>query len=149
MSRRGEAGYTLVEMLMVLVMMALLAGYAFVRFGPALEHSNVRGAANVLASDVQYAQMLAVRERKPIVVSVNTSAMTYTVSDRGGTVYRSRAFGPTDDFPLDELRAVPASVELFPSGVANASATIVLGRGGYEREVSVTRAGQVRVSDVP
>lgn len=147
--RRVEAGYTLLEMMTVLVMMAVLAAFAFVRFGPALAHSNVRAAANVLASDLQYAQMLAVRERKPIIVSVDASAMQYTITDRSGTVYRTRTFGPTSDFKIDEITAVPASVQLFPSGVADATATIVLGQGGYQRQVSVTRAGQVRVGDAP
>lgn len=146
---RRRTGYTLLELLVILVILALLTAYAFLRFGPALAHARVRDAANVLASDLQYAEMLAVRQRTPIVVTVDGVGFQYTIADRSGVVYRSRAFGATSDYHLDELTATPTTVELYPNGIAGANATIVVGLGGYRREVALSRAGQVRIDDAP
>jgi len=145
----ARAGYTLLEVLIVVVVMALLAAYAFMRFGPALTHSRVRDAANVLASDLQYAEMLAVKQQEPIVVTVDGTGFQYTIADRAGVVYRTRALGTTSDYHLDELSASPSSVELYPNGVASANAAVTLGIQGYRREVTLSRAGQVRVQNAP
>jgi type II secretion system protein H len=149
MGRRQMGGYTLLELLLVLVVMGLLTAYAFLRFGPALAHTRVRDAANVLASDFQYAQMLAVRQREPIVITFDGAGFTYTIADRGGSAYRSRAFGPTTDYHLDELTASPTTVQLYPNGIAGANATVVVGLNGYRRQVTLSRAGQVRVENAP
>lgn len=144
-----RAGYTLLEVLVVVVVMALLAAYGFVRFGPALAHSRVRDAANVLASDLQYAEMLAVKEQEPIIVTVDGTGFRYTIADRAGVVYRTRALGTTSDYRLDELSASPSTVELYPNGIASANAAVILGIQGYRREVTLSRAGQVRVQNAP
>ena len=66
-------GYTLIEMVLVIAIAGILTGFGVVRLAPALEHANVRAAANVVAGDLQYAQILAVRYRKPIAVIVASS----------------------------------------------------------------------------
>lgn len=144
-----RAGYTLLEVLIVVVVMALLAAYGFMRFGPALSHARVRDAANVLASDLEYAEMLAVKQQEPIVVTVDGTGFQYTIADRAGVVYRTRAVGKTSDYHLDELSASPTTVELYPNGIANANAAVTLGIQGFRREVTLSRAGQVRVQNAP
>ncbi len=113
-------GYTLIEMVLVMVIAGLLMAVGIVRLAPALEHGNVRAAANVVAGDLQYAQILAVRYRKPISVVVASSTKQYLIRDRDDAtnVYRTRLLGPDTDFGLDELTSSPTSVELFPNGIA-------------------------------
>lgn len=151
MDRRfvGRGGYTVIELLLVMIILSVIAGITYVRMAPALERARVRGAASVLAGDLQFAQVLAARHRTPIVVSVNGSAMTYRLANRTGTVYRLRDFGPTSDYDLGELSATPASLEVFPNGIAAQSATYTLGLTGYQQRVTFSRAGQVRVTTVP
>ncbi len=144
-----RAGYTLLEVLVVVVVMGLLAAYGFMRFGPALAHARVRDAANVLASDLQYAEMLAVKQQEPIVVTVDGTGFQYTIADRAGVIYRTRSLGPTSDYHLDELSASPTAVELYPNGIASANTAVTLGIQGYRREVTLSRAGQVRVDNAP
>ncbi len=141
-------GYTLIEMVLVIVIAGILMSVGVVRLAPALVHANVRAAANVVAGDLQYAQMLAVRYRKPIAVIVASSTKQYLIRDRDDAtnVYRTRLLGPETDFGLDELTSSPStSVELFPNGLARETMVMTLGLHGFQRQVRLTRAGQIRI----
>ena len=140
-------GYTLIEMVLVMVIAGLLMAVGVVRLAPALEHANVRAAANVVAGDLQYAQILAVRYRKPISVIVASSTKQYLIRDRddASTVYRTRRLGPETDFQLDELTSTPTSVELFPNGIARETMVMTIGVKGFRRNIKLTRAGQIRI----
>ncbi len=141
------AGYTLIELVVVIVIAGILMSVGVVRLAPAVLHANVRAAANVVAGDLQYAQNLAVRYRKPIAVIVASATKQYLIRDRDDAtnVYRTRLLGPETDFGLDELTSWPTSVELFPNGVARETMVVTLGLGGFQREVRLTRAGQIRI----
>ena len=148
MSRIAKiAGYTLIEMVLVIVIAGILMSVGVVRLAPALVHANVRAAANVVAGDLQYAQSLAVRHRKPIAVVVASATKQYLIRDRDDAtnVYRTRLLGPETDFGLDELTSSPTSVELFPNGVARETMVMTLGIDGFQRQVRLTRAGQIRI----
>lgn len=149
--RRGLAGYALVELVIVLVVMGVLLAIASARLRPALEHSKVNAAASVLAVDLQYAQTLAARQRRPVVVIVVPGTEQYLIRDRpaGGTVFRTRLFGEDTEYTLDELNSTVSALEVFPTGVTRATTTFTLGLGGYRRQVTFTRAGQIRVLPGP
>lgn len=143
---RSRWGYTVIELLIVMIIITVIAGITFVRMAPALERGRVRGAASVLAGDLQYAQVLAARYRKPIRVSVAASELYYQIRDRAGTVYRTRVFGPESEFNLSSFTPSPVHLEIFPNAVAAQSATYTLDLNGYQRQVTFSRAGQIRVS---
>ena len=140
-------GYTLIEMVVVIAVAGIVMAVGVVQLAPALEHANVRAAANVVAGDLQYAQILAVRYRKPIAVIVASSTKQYLIRDRDDAtnVYRTRLLGPDTDFGLDELTSSPTSVELFPNGLARETMVMTLGLHGFQRNVRLTRAGQIRI----
>jgi hypothetical protein len=126
-----------VTILMLIVVMSM---------APALKHGKVNNAANVVASDLQYAQGLAVKYRRPIAVVIQTVTMQYVIKDRDNpTVYLTRSLGADSEFSLDAFSASPSSVEVYPNGVARATTTLTLGLDGYERQVRLTRAGQIRI----
>jgi prepilin-type N-terminal cleavage/methylation domain-containing protein len=147
--RRGNRGYTVIELLVVMIIISLVAGITYVRMRPSLERARVRGAASVLAGDLQYAQVMAARLRTPMVISMNTTALTYQIADRAGAVYRARDLGTAGDYALGELQATPATLEVFPNAIAAQSATYTVGANGYRRRVTFSRAGQIRVTTVP
>jgi len=144
----GRRGYTIIELLFVMIIIGVIVGITFVQLGPTLGRARVRGAASILAGDLQYAQVMAARLRTPMIVSVNTTALTYQIVDRSGTVIRTRDFA-AKDYALSQLDASPASLEVFPNAVAAQNATYTVGSNGYRRRVTFSRAGQIRVSTVP
>jgi type II secretion system protein H len=146
MTRMKPAGYTMVEILFVMLIMGVLAGFGYLRLGPAFERSKVRGAANVIATDIQLTQMLAVRHRQPVTFTVEADR-TIRITDRADSVYVTRDLGGSD-FGLETLEAT-ASIEFFPSGVASGGTEITLSRGNTARKVTVTRTGQIRIENVP
>ncbi len=147
-SGRSDArGFSLLEMLVVLVVMGLLTGMGYWLMVPALERAKVRRVVAVLAGDLQYAQMIAARQRRPVVVIVDPSLKMYLIRDRTGTtVYRERYVGEDTEHGVWELSVMPSSsVEIFPNGVTTETATFTAKIKEYERQVKINRAGQVRI----
>jgi amino-acid N-acetyltransferase len=139
-------GYTLIETVVAIVVFGILLSIAWVRMGPALASARVRNAATVIATDLQYAQMLAVRQRRPVAVIVDPGMRSYIIRLRDSSLtFRDRFFGPDTEYLLDSLSASPTSVVLFPSGVTAGTVTFTARQGVYTRHVRLTRAGQVRI----
>jgi prepilin-type N-terminal cleavage/methylation domain-containing protein len=145
--RVGRSGFTLLEIVLVVTIVGVMTGFTVYRFGPAFTRARVRAAANVIAGDLQQAQVLAARERQPIVLDLDASARTYEIRDRAAsTVYVGRSFASGSDYAVDTLIVTATVVEFFPNGLTSGSATFRVATGaGYAREVTLTRAGQIRV----
>jgi Tfp pilus assembly protein FimT len=144
---RADGGYTVIEALIIVVVLGILLGIAYQRMSPALEHARVNRAASVLAADLQYARMVAVRSRRPVAVIAMSSVKGYIIRQRDSAiVYRERFLGPGTEFGLDFFSSSPgSSVEIFPNSVAAVTTTFTLGLAGYRKQVKISRAGQVRV----
>lgn len=146
---RGRRGYTLIELVLVIVLMGILTATAFVALGPSLDRGRVRAAARVIASDLQYAQLLAVRHRTPIQVLFVSSAKQVIIRERQtSTILRTRSLGSNTEFLLDQLSASPAMAEIFPTGIVRETVTVTVGLKGFQRKVMITFAGQIRIETV-
>ncbi len=134
-------------MAIVITVLGIITTIAIWRMSPALERARVRRAASVLAGDLQYAQVLAARQRAPVVVITQSATQAYLIRNRAGTqIYRQRFIGPDTDYGLQTLTASPStSIEVFPNGAATQTTTFTLGLAGYQRQVRLSRAGQVRL----
>jgi type II secretory pathway pseudopilin PulG len=137
----------LVEMMIVLAMLGILSAFGVWQMLPALERTKLRRGTTILAADLQYAQMVSARQRTPVVFVVDEALQSYLIRDRAGTtIYRQRFLGADTDYGLESLVAEPQdAVEVFPTGVALANMTFTLGIKDEERQVKLTRAGQIRV----
>ena len=144
---RSRFGFTLLEVVIALAVVGVLMAVSIVRLVPAVERAKVRQASSIIAADLQYAQMIASRDRRPVVVIVTTAVQGYMVRDRSGsTIYRTRFLGPTTDYGIQTLAVTPSTaIEIFPSGVARETTTFTATTNGYQRRVRITRAGHIRV----
>lgn len=143
---RRAVGYSMIELIIAIVVFGILLSVAYMRMTPAVNHTRVNRAAGVIATDLQYAQMLAVRQRVPVAVIVDNGFRSYIIRLRDTSVtFRERFFGQDTEFLLDSLAADPASVVMFPNGVAAATTTFTVGLRGYTRRVRLSRGGQVRI----
>ena len=82
--RRVSCGFTLVELLVTVAIMAVLAMIAAPQFGPYLANQRVKGTAQELVNDLQFARMESVQRNAA--VTVTFSGTGYTVTNGGNTV---------------------------------------------------------------
>ncbi|MFH1147849.1 MAG: GspH/FimT family pseudopilin [Pseudomonadota bacterium] len=84
---RGPNGFTMMELVMVLVILVILSAIAVPVFVCRPDFES-RTAAEVLAGDVRYAQALAVRQNNgnPVVFDINSGG--YRIRDDSGEVKR-------------------------------------------------------------
>ena len=140
-------GYTLIEMSVVLVTLAILAGAAVSRLTPGMGSSRIRRAASIISADLRYAQAMAARQRAPVVVIIQPSLQTYIIRDRGSaTVFRERSLGQDTDYQLASMASSPAtSIEIFPNGASPTTTTITITLGSHTRQIRFGRVGHVRI----
>lgn len=142
---RGTRGFTLIEMLIVVVVLGTMAMMVAPSVGGGVAQARVKRAASIVAGDLEVAFSNAARQRRPIRVSFTSSTRSYTVSDRAtGTVLFSRDFGPGAELALNSLSASTAILDIYPNGIASGTDTITLQSGSKSRRVIVTRAGLIR-----
>ena len=115
-----QRGFTLVELLTVMVLMAILMSLAFSSVGASLPKWRVQGAANELVSTFQKARAVAVKKNKWAILhftGVNTPATCATgvyadennnmLVDAGDTKYHFIAFAKR--FPAAYIKSVSDS----------------------------------------
>jgi type II secretion system protein H len=144
---RGLKGFTLFELLIVVVIL----GIAATMMGPAMSrivrHQRVNRASMIIVSDLQNAFAVAARQREPVRVVADAPSRSYQFVDRKtGTVLRIRAFyGDTSEYKLSTLLFVPTTFDVFPNGVSSSPVTITLANGDYTRTITASTAGFVRI----
>jgi len=123
LSKSRQAGFTLVEIVAVTVIVTILAAYAIPRMmGPG--EFAVRAAADRLVAALHYAQTLAQRQGNKIEVVIQLSDPQITVKKQGGAVvllpnevyddYRVRLHSEVSITPSDtityDLDGIPTSL---------------------------------------
>jgi prepilin-type N-terminal cleavage/methylation domain-containing protein len=145
--RTTRAGFTLIEIMMVVTVAGTAAVMAFPKVAQTVNHSRVNQAATIVAGDLELASSLADRQRKPVRITISNAAKTVTVTDRAsGNVLSKKAYGITSEYHLTTVSGSPTTIDLFPNGTVSQSLTLTFTLDGYTRHVTMTRAGQVRVT---
>lgn len=144
--RALRAGFSLIEMLVTVAMLAIMIGMAAPEVSKDISQSRVSRAAQVVAGDLEQALSLAGRQRRPVRVVVDGSAKEIQLIDRvSGQLISRRQLGDLSEYKLYSVSGSPSTVDLLPHGVATAPTVVILSAGGYSRRVTMTRGGHVRV----
>jgi Tfp pilus assembly protein FimT len=146
----GDLGFTMVEMGLTLVIIAIMAAMMVPKIGRVMQATRVNRTSSMIAADLEQAFTLAARFRKPMRLSCDCGNGTYTVADlAGGTVRLSRTLGQDQDLGSVTLTFTtnPAggTVDIFPSGVSSATLTARITSGISTRAVTASTAGHVRI----
>ena len=144
---RGLRGFTLFELLIVVVIL----GIAATMMGPAMSrivrHQRVNRASMIIVSDIQNAFAVAARQREPVRIQADAASRSYQFVDRKtGAVLRIRAFyGDTSEYRLSSLVFTPATFDVFPNGISSSPVIIDLANGDYSKRITASTAGFVRL----
>lgn len=145
-SRHAPPGFTLIEAVIAIVVLGVMLAVGIPPTTAALQRSRVDRAARVVATDLRLAFSMAARQRRPIRVTFDPINRSHTFSDAtDGTVLRTRLLGDQSEYRLSAMTVDQSAIDVFPTGVASAPVTLTLTAGGYTRQVSMMRAGLVRV----
>ncbi len=142
-------GFTIIEMLAVLVIMGLLVGISIGRISATITQQRLNRAAIALSGDLESAFSLAQRDRKPVTISFNTGTMELSIADAAsGTVFRKTSLG-NFDLKASNVTLSRTSLNVYPAGLADDSLSITLsatlGNTTYSHRVRMTRGGLVQV----
>lgn len=146
---RGQAGFSLIELLVVVAVVAVTVTVAVPSFSESFARRRVEGVANELSADLQYARAQAVGNNAR--VSLVTSASGYSIS--GTTASRTETY-KTVVLPsgLSVTQPVTVAYEaqrgiLDASVVAAAPIAITVGNTGTaaQMRVSVNLMGRVHM----
>jgi prepilin-type N-terminal cleavage/methylation domain-containing protein len=149
--RPVRAGFTLVEMLIVIVLAGILTAVALPRFRDVLASSRLSRVSRAVASDLDVGISLAGRQRRPVRIECDCPNRILRVVDRAtGTVLHQRALGGTQDLSVGSMTLAASdggtSVVVFPNGLASAQLTVLLDESGRTRTVTLALSGAVRSS---
>ena len=137
--RAPRAGFTLIETLIVIVVIGLILRFALPGFSRTLRVGRVNRAAQVLSADLDRAFATAARQRKPVRIAWDGSAMQYTLTDRSaGTVLLTRPLGTAG---ATTVNFTVSPLDVFPGGFSSSAQTVTVTDGDYTRHVQMTRAG--------
>jgi type II secretion system protein H len=147
-ARARKHGFSLIELLLVLVIMGVAAALSLPRIARTSNQAKLHRAAQALQMDVQQAFAIAARNRAPVLVRWNSSKMVLELTNlAGSTVYRRSAIGAGAGYGLvaSEVSVAPTALVVFPNGLAADTLRIALARNGLSKTLRVSKAGMSRL----
>lgn len=145
--RRDRHGFSLVELLVALAMATIVLSFALPLVSSGVRRAKADRAGYAMKQDLEQAFSLAMRERRPVILSVDTINRFYTIADRAsGAVVVRRYMGPTtSEYGLTRLGATSTTTTIYPNGLASSSVELMVEVGDHRRELRLSRGGHVRV----
>ena len=145
---RPRAGFTMVEILAVVIIFGVLATAAMPKVQGVMRTSRVNAAAAIVAGDLTHAFTLSARSRRPVRLTCDESATGYTITDRDNAaeVMVTRSIGANKDMKIRSGSCSVPSIDFFPNGLASGEFEMTLVSDGTGRLVKMTRVGKVRIT---
>lgn len=141
-----KRGYTLIEVLFVIIVLAILAGIAIPRLGVLFSTKmKVKTAAQRIVSDLRYTRRLAITNNEDnYKLSIDSSENEYRIYDPGDT-------------QISETRSIDSDItisadkdfifELLGNASTSSDTNVSLSAGGNQADIIVTVAtGRISVS---
>lgn len=145
---RGQSGFTLVELLIVVTIMSVVGLIASTSYRDFQQRTILRRAAQVVAADAAMTRTYAIRARANVSMVADESTRSYQIRDAAGNVLRTRWFDGDSDLPLETLdfRTFGDSLTFNARGMlVSAFALIDVERSSGSRRVIVNGIGRHRI----
>ena len=155
MATRSRSGFTLLELMMVVVIAGLTLAIGVTGMAGAQNRVRLDRAASVLSDDIQSAFALVGRDRKPVRVVYDAANVRFILTDRTGTnIFRIQTLGQESEYKMTSstIAVSDTAFEIYPPGLAASALTIRLRKGVGSRDsvtriLTVSRAGLVSVNN--
>jgi prepilin-type N-terminal cleavage/methylation domain-containing protein len=122
---RPERGFTLVEMLIVVAIVAVMAAVALPNIGQYIRNYKIRGAAQAVAGQLQAARSRAI-------MSNTNQGVSFVVLDRDTYRFVQEDIAATSADRFGPLQKLPTGVLFVPSGLTDPGPTLrFLRLGGF------------------
>lgn len=142
---RRRGGFTLAEMLIVVVIIGIALAMAVPRMQGVLHESALQGALNQTASDLTLTRLRAVRSATRVSLKINAAGTGYSVIvDPTGTIDTLKSVSFADDAKGLVLAPADSSVIFDSRGLlVNGTRTITATRQGRTDSLSVSGVGRI------
>ena len=142
----NPSGFTLIELIVVMIIIGILAATVLpkIDFGSTSSTASAAGAANMIASDIRYAQEWAMANRISKSVAFTNGSSTYTFSPVSSGMD-----------PSGQLQSVGATISTtvtftfnsLGEPTAGGGSFVTVSTGGVTRTITVTQyTGKVSIS---
>lgn len=151
-SARCRAGFTIIELAVVVVLMGVVGGFALPQVGQMLNRSKINQATSVTVGALRESSSLAARRRRPVRVSIDVEQQVMRLRDHVApdTVLRTLWLNGSGEFALSNLAASDTQLVVFPNGWREKASPwdmwLTLEMGDARRTVTLRRGGQIRVT---
>lgn len=142
--RSCRRGFTLVEIMLVVVIAGVLLGISGTSIGKQVRRDRVNRSAGVVQGILQEASTIAVRQRAPVKILLLGDTLRITLRS-SGAVLKQRNFGPTFDLNSTLSFNPSGGVTIFPNGRANADLIVTVSGSNLTKTVTRTATGIVRL----
>ena len=143
---RARRGFTLPELLAVVVIMGIMAAMAGPRLFRWIQIAGQRGAANQVIADLQYARVQAVRQGQTVSLRIeNATRYSITVDDANGNVVRTvKTMNMAQNYRDAALDPATGRIGFDSRGMLRTPLNgVTVARGNVRRKVNVSTVGRI------
>ena len=139
-SRRTQGGFTLIELMIVIILLAVIAAIAVPGFQTLLENNQVTATSNRLVGSLNFARSEALREGRQVTVQAMGGDW-----DKGVEVVVDGTTLRRAEFSNSRMSITGNSVTFRGNGLATANEQVRLcgDSGSNDRLIEISRGGQV------
>jgi prepilin-type N-terminal cleavage/methylation domain-containing protein len=143
--RAGREGFSLAEILIVLVIMSLLAAIALPKIQGMVQVSSIQGALNGVATDLTVARMRAIRTARRVTTTISNDGKSYTiVVDPSGTPTTYKTVTLTTNYPGLDLAPHGATISFDSRGMTSGTtSTLTASRAGRSSTLTISGVGRI------
>ncbi len=143
--RRVRRGFTLLETLIVMIIVGVVTATSMGKMHTVMQQQRLQRAATAVQGDLEAAFSVAVLERVPIRVTLDTAKLQVDVANRAATTtYRTSNLGSGFGLTAGGVSFSRPFLEVYPNGIANDTLTITLKVEKLTKQVRMSRTGLIR-----
>ena len=145
-----EAGFSMIEMLLVVALIAIVAGVSIINIGPAMRNARVTEGHQITIMQLRRARQESIDKRRVFIVTFNTATNPHSIQiqrrEQDNTLTPIVQLSLPGDIQYRVEPGVPTNVTNTPDqfGTAQSAVEFALGTGGNNNEIYFQPDGSAR-----